>query len=298
MQTIKFMDGRTLYACEKFTSVYEFIHTVDNRPLNELFSTQPESELTVNEVDDKLWSGSRTYADSVRTFRNGYAEGMEHIRKHMTLIVNPVPKPRNVESIVGEAVHIPNFVKGLPNHMIMRKRQKQPVPMVNIYFDRGIRCSVSSDEIFRYSRILLQAVRHMESLGIHVGLNVIVISCADRNVCGFSVNIKGNHDPLNPLKVSYPLVHTSFFRRQFFRWQETSPIIICRDYLYGRGFAFQDFMSDASIRDRHDSLVKAGFFAANDIYLDSDTLSNVKSAEELISKIESLYGDIHISAAS
>lgn len=277
MQTIK----KGSYVCEKFASVYEFINTLERRQPNKVFA---DFELSSERVDDERWSGTRTWDESVTIFRNGYHEGMERLNRGMATMVDETPKPRTVISVVGGVCHIPNFVKGYPKDMKYRKRTRHEVPVINIYYDRGASSDVSSDELSRASHLVLVAVRHIEAHGIRVGLNVLDISCTHHQTVCPVVNIKGSHDPLNPLKVAYPLVHTSFFRRQTFRWLETSPVVTDSSFHSGYGYPFSSMVS--KLDERRNRLIEHGIIGTKDVYIDQKFMSGIQTGEQLVDYIE------------
>ena len=71
------------------------------------------------------------------------------------------------------------------------------------------------------------------------------------------MQIKNWRQPSNPLKISYPLVHPSFFRRHGFRWLETAPELTDRAFIgtYGRPL---DVAEGCSVADRRHWLKEQG----------------------------------------
>ena len=51
------------------------------------------------------------------------------------------------------------------------------------------------------------------------------------------INVKDYRQPINPIKVSYLLINSSFFRRQAFMWLETQPELTNNEFYYGYGQA-------------------------------------------------------------
>jgi hypothetical protein len=63
------------------------------------------------------------------------------------------------------------------------------------------------------------------------------------------VKIKTDRQPMNPLKLAYPLIHASFLRRQGFKWLETNPNITNKGYLWGYGHALHHHVSGTTTRE-------------------------------------------------
>ena len=54
-----------------------------------------------------------------------------------------------------------------------------------------------------------------------------------------TVKLKTDKQPMNPLKISYPLLHSSYERRQFFKFMETMPSLTDKSLSYGYGTPFK-----------------------------------------------------------
>ena len=82
--------------------------------------------------------------------------------------------------------------------------------------------------------------------------------------------MKNHRQPINPLKISYLLIHPSFCRRQGFRWLETVTELTNPDFAsgYGRPLYWQvdsDGASTDQIREylRQHRLLEKGTFFTN-----------------------------------
>lgn len=273
------------YACEKFASVYEFMNVISSRKSNKVFAGHP---LASQMVSDDGWSGTRTWDDSVRIFKNGYADGMEAITRGFRIQTSEVLQPRMVESIVGAAPNLPNYIKGLPTNMWHRPRNhKRDIQTCNVFYDRCASYKISTKELTRASHLALVAVRHLEAHGMHIGLHVMyTVYSPHQTICPV-VKIKEALSPLNPLKVAYPMVHPAFFRRQIFRWEETSPVVTDDDYLDGYGTCY--YAKFRTIDDRRSDLIDHGIIGPRDIYLDQSFMKGIFDADSLIDYINRTY---------
>lgn len=274
------------YACEKFASVYEFIHALNNRQVNSGFFERRE-DLASQRVDKDRWSGTATWDEAVRIFKNGYSDGMEHITRGLRNVSDPTPKPRFTTSVVGCGPHVPNYLKGRPDNMIHRKRIPVDTRVLNVYYDRVASWNISTEELERASHLVLAAMRHLEAHGYHIGLNVMDVTCGAHQTAFPIVNVKQPHASVNPLLLAYPMVHPAFFRRHCFRWHETSPILTDKSYQDGYGSIFCTRF--ATIDERRRELIDHGIIGERDIYIDQAYMSKVHTADALIEYIEQTY---------
>lgn len=82
---------------------------------------------------------------------------------------------------------------------------------------------MGTSEFVRAGKNILNVIYTLELQGYRVALNVMTNFCTNKERAFSIVQIKNWRQPSNPLKISYPLVHPSFFRRHGFRWLETVP---------------------------------------------------------------------------
>lgn len=140
-------------------------------------------------------------------------------------------------NVAGFSPCVPAFVAGLPNAMYQVQKIKPPARRMEIIYSPTGSESVSADSLQRAGVIVLSIVNAMERRGISTALTILNKCSQQRHnklytICGITIKKAGQ--PLDGLKVAFPIAHPSFFRRFGFEWYETCPDIIGPDfYSYG-----------------------------------------------------------------
>lgn len=223
MRTYKSQDGHQV--CEQFADLYEFLDTIEERPVNKTFAQYSTDINNLTSHDhDADWSGSESWAAACQLMERGYEEGV-----NMILNAGVTPQGGTLQryetAVVGFAPCIPNAIMGLPDSMITQREQKQVQHEVTVYYSLGANYRTGAETIAAASRRLLDAVVSLESNGTKVRLVLLVASFSKtgKDLRIVTMTLKEARQALNLRKLSYPLVHPSFFRRHFLAWMETAP---------------------------------------------------------------------------
>lgn len=136
---------------------------------------------------------------------------------------NTRPTMRVFESVAGIAPHVPNYIAGVPNSMIMAEMVEVPAPVITVVYNIGVLGSVSAEEIKEASARVLSAIMSLEKQGIQVNLYVASAQTEGSQRCGFLVKIKNNGQYIDPLKMAVPMISPAMNRRFGFRYRETMP---------------------------------------------------------------------------
>lgn len=218
---------------EHFDSLGRYLETIENRKPNRVFVGH---ELSSRE-GGRSFSLTGSYEEATELARTGYKEGLDKLKaanskaRHM----GSAPKALPVTSVVGFAPHVPNAITGVPCSMIATQKVEQKAKVISILYYMGGACHVNAKEFVEAGKNILNVIYTLELQGYRVALNVLTNFCetSERALC--SVQIKHWRQPSNPLKISYPLVHPSFFRRHGFRWLETQPELSDMSFPIGYG---------------------------------------------------------------
>lgn len=270
---------------EKFDDIYEFIDTLDKRPIHPDFYRDGEDPMSADSNHPEMTSrkrgarkkfGTNSYEESIVIFKNGYKQGVRDIEAAGKIKANGgnsvVPRP----SVVGFAPHVPNAIKGHPLSMIRADRKVKPVKELNIYYGVLSGWQATDKEKVTAARYLLDAINEIEKQGIRVSLHVLYAPVTKDGVgCCATIKIKDAKQPLNLLKVSYPLVHSSFHRRQCWRYLEGNINLsdsVRRELANGYGkrldcIYYSGYNLDCA-DDRKKFLVDRGVMEVGDVYLD------------------------------
>lgn len=225
---------RGKFIIEDFEGVSQFLKTIGTRKCNTVFAGHSQSS---NDSGDSFTMTS-SYAESEALMASGYAKGLEDLKgakgKKMQTASNAVKSIPHT-SVVGYVPNIPNAIMGRPDTMIASERVKMKSKIVRILYNFTASCTVDASRFVTAGRNLLELITMLELQGYRVQLDICNSFCRSSQIAFCRVKVKDFRQPLNPLKISYPLLHPSYFRRQGFRWLETCPEVTDKGFPSGYG---------------------------------------------------------------
>lgn len=210
---------------EKYDSIKEFVDTINSRNINNVFKGRRLS----SEEGTYDFTGTYTLEQAKSLLKDGYKAPLKNIERGLRINkinkkFKDVPKVRPKNSVVGAIPHIPNSLLGLPQSMINLEKIPNKVKVVSINYDMVVSCSMPTEDIERAGIMLLSIVNALELRGYRVKLNVMAFSATQGDeLAVVSIGVKDYRQHLDLLKLCFPLVHPSFFRRLGFKWLETVP---------------------------------------------------------------------------
>ena len=214
-----------------------------------------------------------SYAESEELMAKGYKDGLNDLQKCKSLKVNRTTNIRkNIPQtgIVGYAPHVPNAIAGVPQSMIAQQKIEQRAKVLTIVYDIGASANVDAERFVSAGRHVLDLVQTLELQGYRVRVDIQHAFCTHKERAICRITVKNHRQPINPLKISYLLIHPSFCRRQGFRWLETVTELTNPDFAsgYGRPLYWQvdsDGASTDQIREylRQHRLLEKGTFFTN-----------------------------------
>lgn len=218
---------------ESFNGLGQYMDIISERRPNRVFSGSSLSS-------DERGSGftlTNSYSDACELARNGYKDGLDKLAAAnvKTRHMGNAPKALPQISVVGFAPHVPNAITGVPLSMITKQTVEQKAKVISILYYMGGAASVDATEFVEAGKNILNVIYTLELQGYRVALNVLTSFCESGERACCSVQIKNWRQPSNPLKIAYPLIHPSFFRRHGFRWLETQPELSDRGFIMGYG---------------------------------------------------------------
>lgn len=220
---------------EEFNGLNQYIDVISKRRLNNVFSSRSYDLGSAKE--DYSFTLTHSYDEACEIARIGYKNGLVGMKAANTKSrhTQTAPKLTPEVGIVGYTPHIPNAILGIPLSMINKKEIEQKAKVISILYYMGGHCGIDTSEFVEAGKNVLNVIHTLELQGYRVALNVLTNFCEpdERALC--SVQIKNWRQPSNPLKIAYPLIHPSFFRRHGFRWLETQPELTSDEFIYGYG---------------------------------------------------------------
>ena len=153
--------------------------------------------------------------------QNSYNKDKE-LKKYETFL--QVKKNKIIKNIAGYAPCVPNAIRGVPKSMYAIKKvdSKKKNKTVHLVINNTNTHQVSNEDLLKTGMVFLKLAILLEKNDIRTRIDIVPkMSKKDDSIYGCSVKIKDYNQSFNLLKMAYPLAHTSFFRRQGFRYFET-----------------------------------------------------------------------------
>ena len=231
---------------EHFKNLHELMSTLEKRPNNYIMRNKHESK-----EGTSSFTGTSSYKEAEQMLAHGYTKILPEIKKGMVQAnasTSPMQRRRVTTGVQGYAPHVPNAIQGLPNSMIRTDSQAQKVKAVSIVYGMAGLGNVPSSEFIKCGIVVLSIVNKLELSGCRVALQVAFKhSEAGNDIAIATVNLKSYAEHLDLQKLSFPIAHTSMFRRFGFKWLETSPDI--KDSENAKGYGATITSSSKDFRD-------------------------------------------------
>ena len=266
---------------ERFDSLASYASVIGKRTPNTVFSGRSLASKTGSES----FTLTASYDDSLALMMTGYKEGLKNLTASQGTRVahaSRVAKNLPATDVVGYIPHIPNAIIGIPQSMISTKPTEQKAKVISILYDMGSSCGTDAEQFVAAGRKLLEVIMTLELQGYRVGLKILTSFCETSQKAFCIVKVKDHRQQSNPLKIAYPLLHPSFFRRQGFRWLETCPAITDRGFSSGYGHVLKyEFQT---VGERREYLRQQGVLELGCFYTEFEE-ADENSVEELIKKM-------------
>ena len=265
---------------ESFDSVREFTKVIGSRKPNTAFSGR---SLSSKSKGDSTWYGTNTFEDANEIMSKGYKDGCKDLMqcKGAIKVSNDAPKARTQKHYAGFAPCVPAALMGQPKTMYYRKRNIAKTPVINLYYDCGVHCGVSTDTMLLGGKNVYSLVKYLESRNIMVNLFVFAGVHISGAKHGFlTIKVKDSAMPINPQLISYPVIHPSFFRRHIFGWIETSE---CTNYdavTHGYGVNSRYYESNM-----HKLLLDTKVLNEDSFYIDCESSAKVSDINDMLLRI-------------
>lgn len=243
------MSWKVLY--EPFQSYSQLLETLADRKNNKIMSDCHSS----NRRDDK-WFGTRNYTEATKMLINGYGAVVDKLHRNVvqaskinSKFVSDIPHPMPQNNVFGFVPNVPAAIQNLPKAMIFNDRKPLKKKTLHIIYGVGGSCSESQSYFEDAGVALLSAVDLIEKCGIQTKIDLaFFLSYSGDEFPLPTICIKNYGERFSIQKVSFPLVHTSMFRRIGFKWLETTPLITRYGFKGGYGFPPNHAQSEEAVR--------------------------------------------------
>lgn len=227
----------------------------DNEPL----PVNVENGRIFSQLGNYASTGTENYAEADEMITAGYPEGLKAL-KAVTADKTPQRASYDIyKSQIGFLPSVGDVVAGNPVNMYnVRKSVRATTKVVDVVIDNNYGCSATTEEIERNAVEITTALLRLEKSGYRVGLHILnggVHYKSDDTY--FIVTIKKPNQAIDLQRLSYPMLHPSFFRRHCFavfeRLNKLTP-----------GLARLDNEAEKHIPEVNSSLAKAKFVRARE----------------------------------
>lgn len=137
-------------------------------------------------------------------------------------IQKQVQRRQTYSSVVGAIPNVPAYISGAPNSMIAQRMVKTKKKVLNIGYSMTAHGSTDKNDIIKASAKIVSAVLNIEATGARVNLYTLFCAKKKTYTIGLSLKVKDASRKIDTLRMSYPMAHSSFLRRQCFRWEEVT----------------------------------------------------------------------------
>lgn len=223
---------------EEFESIHKLLKILDKRDNNSIMSSKHSSQ----EHGDASWYGTKSYSDAIKLFEKGYSDILDdlktEIKKTEKLQCNNISirKSRPKNAVAGFVPNVPNAIRGLPESMILIDKTPKKIKAIEIIYNMHGCASEDTDFFIKSGAVLLSAINLIEKMGVQVKLTAGFFSArCDDEITFPTVVVKHYNQPLDLLKLCFPLAHPSMFRRIGFKYLETCPELTDRCWSHGYG---------------------------------------------------------------
>lgn len=251
---------------DRFEDINVFLRTIKNRPLNKVFNRY--SDDLSSEVGSESFTKTKSYDESEDIMKSGYKEGLDNMRKadKSVSVCSKSNKAVPTASVIGYTPHVPNAIAGIPCSMISHKRVVMKTKMLSVVYDMTASHYEKADDFVKAGRVLLSFIEMVELKGYRVKLDMMLSACKNSEKSVALIKVKDFRQPVNPLKLSYMMLHPSFLRRQGLKWIETNPDLTDRGFRDGYGTALYHTCGKDTRRESK-WLKDNGIIGANDVFV-------------------------------
>lgn len=204
---------------KRFESVGALVKYLDEAEVQPNFQGE-QSSLKYSE-----WYGYESYDQARDMLLRGDRDLCKNIVSvdKLNMHTRTQPTMRVYEAVAGFAAHVPNYVAGVPNAMIMAEMVEKPAPVITIVYNVGVSGNYEVDEIVHSSSRILSAIASIERKGIQCNLYIASAQKDEGQRVGYLCKIKTAGQYMDTLKMAVPLVSPAMNRRFGFRFRETMP---------------------------------------------------------------------------
>lgn len=235
------------YIFEKFDSVAQFIKTIDERPHKKDWYNED------SHTGSEDFTGTESYEAATKLAVCGDNVSAAKVAKNIKKLRSEKAKTEQrvqrsiIRTVAGSRPCVPAAVIGHPCSMYRRKDYKVNKPVVSVYYSVSMSGGTDAAVLVEAGAKMAEAIQIVERSGVRVNLYVGNTSRTSSQLSCCFVRVKDSAKDFELLRMAYPVVNPSFFRRHWFRWCETKESLKTREWRdgYGRPLRTKEEESEA-----------------------------------------------------
>jgi len=241
MKTVKKNESGGTTIVERFDSVATFWAGISEKETQNAFKGYEYSK--DNSKRRLEFTGTKDFESATKLLLEGDRQSADEVLRQVTAIKRQVGKETQRQrvgtGVVGFAPNVPNYLAGVPRNMITATPNKRKEKIINLVYNIGCPYSVDKETLKKAVINLAGAIVALEAGGARVNVfaNWTVWDSkrgGGKHYTSLFVRVKNASQPLDCLKMIYPLGHPSMLRRHAFRWIETTKEVPeCFSHGYG-----------------------------------------------------------------
>ena len=208
----------------KFDSVEQFSNWLQVTP-----QTAKGKEFNSSKEISKGWTeftGTESFEEAQNLLKYGDKVNAEKInatiRKIKAQGKGNETRNKLYNSPCGFMPIVPKVLAGDPNNMLaIRKQKYNSTKVLNVAYNVAVDCTRTTEDLIKTAAKVANVIASLEKNGYRV--NLYAYSCGrdlKYNYYSLLVKIKDSGKYLDTLRIAYPLVNPSFYRRHIFGYME------------------------------------------------------------------------------
>lgn len=232
---IKDKETKAVTTVERFDSVTAFWAGIKDKAAQPAFAGYEASQQISDFRDD--FTGTHTFEEATGLLLEGDRQNADKVLRAVMAIKRQVGKETKRQrvgtGVVGFAPNVPNFLAGVPRNMITATPSKRKDKIINLIYDTTAPADTDKEVLQRAVINIAGAIVALEAGGARVNVYATFSVESKKHKSGVFIKVKNACQPLDVLKMIYPLGHPSMMRRHLFRWLEVTPM--AKSFRHGYG---------------------------------------------------------------
>lgn len=232
---------------ETFDTLQNFADTVNKREVNQTFKNSPYELVSQVEGDIQKY-GTESFLEANNLLYTGDNSNLSKLKSANIKSISSNDYTKNMlkiqKQVCGCLPNIPLYLIGAPNNMLNFKRTPVKSRILNLVVNLAVSHKTTTNEIIEAGSNIASIIKELEKNNIRVNLYIACFLTSKTDYIGVLINVKKSSAPLNMLNIAYPLINPSMLRRHLFRYIETVPAKINKEYTkyYGHIIGFNTML--------------------------------------------------------